>query len=145
MIRKWVASLLLFLLASLPATLWAASADGASERILSFDSQVAIDPTADLTVTETIRVQATGASIRQGIVREFPTRYTAPDGKAVTAGFRVLSVRRDGHSEDYRTESAGNGIKVYMGKKGRFLSPGEYVYELTYVHRRPDRPVWRLR
>ena len=108
------------------------AAEGA-ERILSFDSQMVIAPDGDLTVAETIRVWATGASIRQGIVREFPTRYATPDGKSVTVGFHVLSVRRDGRREDWHTDSLGDGVKIYMGKKGRFLSPGEHFYELTYA------------
>jgi uncharacterized membrane protein YgcG len=104
-----------------------------SERILSFDSRVTIAPTGDLTVVETLRVLSAGLSIRQGIVREFPTRYTVPGGRTVTVGFRVLGARRDGRNEDYHIESAGNGVKVYLGKKGRLLDPGEHVYELTYA------------
>ena len=108
-------------------------AAGGAERILSFDSQVGIAPNGALTVTETIRVWATGESIRQGLVREFPTRYTKPDGTPVTVGFRVLSVRRDGQNEDWHTDSQSNGVKIYMGKKGHFISPGEHVYALTYA------------
>jgi len=104
-----------------------------TERILSFDSQVTIAANGDLTVVETLRVLAAGQSIRQGIMREFPTRYDIPGGKTVTVGFKVISVRRDGRSEDYHTETAGNGVKVYMGKKGRLLDPGEHTYELTYA------------
>lgn len=104
-----------------------------TERLLSFDSQVTIAATGDLTVVETLRVMAAGQSIRQGIVREFPTRYDMPGGKTVTTGFKVLSVRRDGRGEDYHTETAGNGVKVYMGKKGKLLDPGEHTYELTYA------------
>ncbi|HML52740.1 MAG TPA: DUF2207 domain-containing protein [Solidesulfovibrio magneticus] len=104
-----------------------------TERILSFDSQVTIAANGDLTVVETLRVMAAGQSIRQGIVREFPTRYDMPGGKTVTTGFKVLRVRRDGRGEDYHTETAGNGVKVYMGKKGRLLDPGEHTYELTYA------------
>jgi len=122
--------ILALLLVGLPR---AGLAGAEAERILSFDSQVAIAPDGDLTVAETIRVWATGASIRQGIVREFPTRYATPDGKSVTVGFHVQSVRRDGQSEDWHTDSLGNGVKIYMGKKGRFVSPGEHVYELTYA------------
>ncbi|MFP5257472.1 MAG: DUF2207 domain-containing protein [Acidobacteriota bacterium] len=131
MIRAVLGRLLLALaLAALPRTGLAA---GNAERILGFDSRVVIAPTGDLTVTETIRVWATGASIRQGLVREFPTRYTASDGRITSVGFHLLSVRRDGHSEDSHTETAANGVKVYMGKKGRFISPGEHTYELTYA------------
>ncbi|KHK04002.1 DUF2207 domain-containing protein [Desulfovibrio sp. TomC] len=133
MIRNAFAAVQLFFALVLPAAAWAGPAAAAPERILSFDSRVVIAATADLTVTETIRVLATGASIRQGIVREFPTRYTTPDGKSATVDFRVLSVRRDGHSEDYHTASAGNGVNVYMGKKGVNIPPGEHVYELTYA------------
>nr|WP_246198049.1 DUF2207 domain-containing protein [Solidesulfovibrio aerotolerans] len=110
-----------------------AGAAGGAERILSFDSQMGIAPDGALTVTETIRVWATGESIRQGLMREFPTRYALPDGTSVTVGFHILSVRRDGQKENWHTDSLANGVKIYMGEKGRFISPGEHVYELRYA------------
>src|SRR5262245_59216164 len=76
----------------------------AVERILFFLSDVTVERNGDLTVTETIRVQAEGREIRRGILRDFPTRYTRPDGSLVEVCFEVQSVTRDGAAETYATE-----------------------------------------
>jgi uncharacterized membrane protein YgcG len=132
LIRAFISrSALLPALALLAALACPAAAQ--TERLLSFDSRVEIAADGGLAVVETLRVLAAGQSIRQGIVREFPTRYDMPGGKTVTTGFKVLNVRRDGRAEDYHTETAVNGVKVYMGKKGKLLDPGEHTYELTYA------------
>ena len=55
---------------------------GAVERILQFISDVKVERNGDLVVTETIRVQAEGREIRRGILRDFPTTYTAPRRRA---------------------------------------------------------------
>lgn len=102
------------------------------ERILAFDSRVDIASDGELTVTETIRVLATGAAIRHGIVREFPTRYTTPAGTSVSAGFRLVSTRQDGRRASSRTVSAGNGKKIYIGDSDRLVAPGVHVYEIVY-------------
>nr|HML63148.1 DUF2207 domain-containing protein [Solidesulfovibrio sp.] len=102
------------------------------EAILSFDSVVDIDADAGLIVTETITVLSTGETIRHGLVREFPTRYKAPDGRRVEVGFRVLSVRCDGSKEEYHIKDAANGKMVYMGRKDALLPPGRHTYALTY-------------
>lgn len=102
------------------------------ERILAFDSRVSIADSGSLTVGETIRVLATGESIRHGLVREFPTKYKSPSGDTVTVGFRLLSVRQDGEKAKYRVENVGNGKKIYIGDKDTLVAPGEHVYELVY-------------
>ena len=84
----------------LAATLAPASA---VERILQFVSDVRVERNSDLLVTETIRVQAEGREIRRGILRDFPTRYVARDGRRVEVGFEVLSVTRNGTPENYST------------------------------------------
>jgi len=125
--------LLLFTLALLLS-----GAAGAGERILSYDSRIEIQPDASLMVTETIRVRAEGDRIRRGIFREFPTRYTDRRGNRTTVSFAPMSVRRDGATEPYHTERRSNGVALYIGHTDRFLSPGEYTYEIRY---RTDRQL----
>jgi hypothetical protein len=72
---------------------------GAVERILLFVSDAVVARNGDLTVTETIRVEAEGREIRRGILRDFPTIYTGNDGARVEVGFDVQSVTRDGVPE----------------------------------------------
>ena len=45
----------------------------ADERILDFHSNIKIKKSGDMTVHETITVQAEGQRIRHGIYRDFPT------------------------------------------------------------------------
>jgi hypothetical protein len=91
-----------------------------------------------LEVTEAIVVQAEGQQIRRGIFREFPTTYSRVDASRKTVGFEVLSIKRDGVSEPYRMEQRSNGVAIYIGDKDRFLTPGEYRYEIRY---RTDRQL----
>jgi uncharacterized membrane protein YgcG len=102
------------------------------ERILSFHSEVTVKPDSSLVVTETIRVRAQGKKIRRGIYRDFPTKYKDRQGRKYRVGFTVLNVKRDGSPEAWHQKSQGNGVRVYIGKKDRFLPQGEYTYALTY-------------
>ncbi|MEW5914318.1 MAG: DUF2207 domain-containing protein [Thermodesulfobacteriota bacterium] len=110
----------------------------ADERILDFASQVVIRPDASLLVTETIQVRSEGREIKRGIVRDFPTTYRDRRGREVKVGFNLQKVERDGRSESYHTQKASNGVRIYIGRKDRLLSPGVYTYRLTY---RTDRQL----
>ena len=109
-----------------------ASAQNPEERILSFKSHITVNPGGTMLVTETIRVSTIGDQIKRGIYRDFPTRYKDRRGNNYVVGFDVKDVRRDNAPEDHRTENLSNGVRVYIGKKDYFLSPGEYTYTLTY-------------
>ncbi len=111
--------------------LFAAPAFG-QERILDFDSRVVIAADGELTVTETITVQAEGDRIKRGIYRDFPTRYEGPGGRSHIVGFDVVDVLRDGRRENWFTENRSNGVRVYAGDKDVYLRPGRYTYTLTY-------------
>lgn len=104
----------------------------AEERILDFHSDIKIEKSGDMTVRETITVQAEGRQIRRGIYRDFPTEYKDRYGNNYRVGFQVLSVRRDGQREDYHTKTMSNGVRIYIGSKNRFVSNGRHEYELTY-------------
>jgi uncharacterized membrane protein YgcG len=110
----------------------AAAVSAQSERILNFKSFIVVNPDASLTVTEDIRVQATGLEIKRGIVRDFPTTYRDRLGNTVSVGFRVEEVLRDGRPEPYRTQSAANGVKIYIGQKDVFLKAGVHTYTIRY-------------
>jgi uncharacterized membrane protein YgcG len=110
----------------------AAPVSAQSERILNFKSLIVVNRNASLTVTEDITVEADRREIKRGIVRDFPTTYKDRLGNTVTVGFHLEEVRRDGRPEAYHTQSVSNGIKIYIGKKDVFLSPGEYTYTIKY-------------
>lgn len=125
----WTAALALLLLV---LTQWPTIC-AAEEKILSFDSRITVHEDASLTVVETIQVRAEQNRIRQGIYRDFPTRYKGGRGEDYNVGFSVVSVARDGRPEPFHTEQMGNGVRVYVGRKGVFLNPGVYTYELAYA------------
>ena len=104
----------------------------AEERIISFDSDVTVAADGELTVTETIKVQAEGYDIKRGIYRDFPTVYKGRDGETHIVGFSVVEVLRGGKRENWFTKKMSNGVRVYIGEKDYRLPRGEYTYRLTY-------------
>ncbi|PIU52768.1 MAG: DUF2207 domain-containing protein, partial [Deltaproteobacteria bacterium CG07_land_8_20_14_0_80_60_11] len=103
-----------------------------SERILNFKSFIVVNPDASMTVTEDISVQATGSEIKRGIIRDFPTTYRDRLGNTVKVGFKVEEVWRDGRPEPYHTQSAANGVKIFIGKQDVFLQAGVHTYTIRY-------------
>jgi len=118
----------------LAAVLLAISAAGlnAEERILDYHSDITIAADASMVVEETIEVRAEGNRIRRGIYRDFPTDYRDRLGNRYAVDFTVISVKRDGASEDWHSERRGNGVRVYIGNAQRQLQPGTYVYQIRY-------------
>ena len=104
----------------------------AVERILQFISDVKVEKNGDLLVTETIRVNAEGREIRRGILRDFPTTYTANDGRRVRVGFTVLSVTRDGQAENFTNEALSNGVRTRIGSAERLVPAGQHTYVIQY-------------
>ena len=104
----------------------------ADERILSFDSVLAIQPDGSLDVTETIRVRAEGVNIRRGIYRDFPTRYRDRFGNRVVVDFELIDVLRDGHPEPHFTERLSNGVRINTGNDSFLNVPAEVTYTLHY-------------
>ncbi len=103
------------------------------ERITRFSSNVMVNADASLNVTESISVVAEGVEIRHGIFRDFPTTYTTRDGRRVSVGFHVSSVKLDGRDEDYTVESISGGKRVKIGSANRFVAHGSHAYVLTYT------------
>ena len=102
------------------------------ERILSFISDVKIEQSGDLDVTETIRLTSTGDQIKHGINRDFPTSYRTSYGQTTSVGFTVLSVDLDGKPEHYELLNQSNGVRVRIGDAATMLDPGEHVFVIHY-------------
>lgn len=124
MFRSALAALLLVLVWVTPAQ--------AEEKILSYDSHVAIQKDGALDVTETITVRAEGNRIRRGIFREFPTHYKGRNGSQVRVGFELLGVTRNGEVEPAAKEVMNNGVRIRIGQSDVFLTPGDYRYVIHY-------------
>ncbi|OVZ60668.1 hypothetical protein CDO44_08055 [Pigmentiphaga sp. NML080357] len=121
----------------------------ADERILEFFSDIKVERSGDLLVTENLRVRSEGKQIRHGLQRDFAHLYRRDDGTRTTAGFDVVSVRRDGRAEPFELSRLRDGVRVTTGRKDVVFRPGEYQYTLTYRVTRQlraaggqDRLVW---
>ncbi|MCP4730098.1 MAG: DUF2207 domain-containing protein [Roseibacillus sp.] len=105
----------------------------AAERIESFHSHIVVERGGELVVTETIRVRAAGVQIKRGIYRDIPRLQATRFGLKTKKPFEVLSVKRDGKPENYRTSEIGQGgIRIRIGRAEVKLKPGSYTYEITY-------------
>jgi uncharacterized membrane protein YgcG len=124
--QAWLASLLLPLA-------WSASPPlAAQERILAYDSEIAVAADGSLDVTERITVRAEGNQIRRGIYRDFPTRYRDRYGNRVVVDFEMLGVTRNGQPEPWFTEGKPNGVRINTGNDNLLPVPADYTYALHY-------------
>jgi len=119
-------------LSAAAAALLLAVCASAEERILLFESEIVVSEDGALEITETIRVRAEGRAIRHGIYRDFPTLYRTRWLARRAVPFEVVRVLRDGRREPYHSKRLTNGVRIYIGSKGRTLKPGEYTYTLVY-------------
>jgi hypothetical protein len=108
------------------------------ERVLSYDSDITLNEDGSMTVRESIRVHANGVKIKHGIYRDFPTEYRDKLGIRKRVPFEILSVTRDGRSENYHTASRSNGVRVFVGPRFSRIPSGDYTYAITY---RTDRQI----
>ncbi|MEO7564458.1 MAG: DUF2207 domain-containing protein [Sphingomicrobium sp.] len=104
----------------------------AEERIRDFDSVIAVQKDGALDVTETIRVDAENDQIKHGIYRDFPTRYTVPNGGKMRVGFAFQDATLDGGRVGSAVENRGNGVRIKLGSAESLVTPGEHAYKIHY-------------
>ncbi|MGO7337003.1 DUF2207 domain-containing protein [Rhizobium leguminosarum] len=104
----------------------------AAEVIDSFASDITLEKSGAMTVTETITVNAEGDQINHGIFRDFPLYFTDADGRRRSVDFDMVSVKRDGEEEPWHTESISGGIRIYAGSAEVTVTPGRHRYVFTY-------------
>jgi uncharacterized membrane protein YgcG len=123
-----------------------------NDRIISFKSTVRIQADGKLEVTEKIKIfNGSGTinpvygrdsllpdkgepnnEIKRGIVRTFPLFYINKYKLFQNTTFKVKQVLKNGEKEDYHTEKAVNGIKLFTGTQYKFLLNGVYTYTIVY-------------
>lgn len=109
--------------------------DNTTERILFFHSDIGIDTTGWVTITETIRVYANQDQIRRGIFRSIPLFRKERSGRKQRIDIEVKEVLRDGETESYHTEDKDGNLVIYCGSSDVYLQPGKYTYTITYTSR----------
>ncbi|ANL64608.1 hypothetical protein AMC82_CH00914 [Rhizobium phaseoli] len=110
----------------------AAPAVFAAEVIDSFASDITLEKSGAMTVTETVTVTAEGNRINHGIFRDFPLYFTDFGGRRRSVDFDMVSVSRDGADEPWHTESISGGIRIYAGSAEVTVTPGRHRYVFTY-------------
>lgn len=102
-----------------------------TERITNYEVTIEIATDRSITVTEYISVYAAGNEIKRGITRSLPKTRNF-QGKQRAMQYDMLSVQRDGKTENYHTENSGQYKILYLGNENIFLSPGNYTYTIKY-------------
>jgi uncharacterized membrane protein len=107
-----------------------------ADRILSFHSDIIIDTSGTIKVTETIKVyNGSGGEndlIQRGIVRTFPTKYKTKEGLISNVPFKLLESKRNGDFEPNFMEKHKNGFLLYLGQSHVILEEGIHENEITY-------------
>lgn len=105
---------------------------GQEEYIRSFHSDLQVDTSGKLTVTETIEVYAAGDQIRRGIVRSLPLKGTDYRYKTVKTEYHVIGVKMNGQDSPFYTDKSQGNLNINVGDD-TFLDPGWYTFEIAYA------------
>lgn len=105
----------------------------AQEEILEYHADIHIENDGKIIVVETLEVRVEGDQIKRGITRNIPIVRPDERGVAEPAPITVISVKRDGKKEKYRSERNSRDLVLYLGSKDKILDPGVYTYEITYT------------
>lgn len=119
--------LILFLTIAFPVALLSQE-----ERIYTHHSDIVVDTSGVVNITEKIRIYANGDLFKRGITRSLPLTRTDAEGKRIKMNYSIVEVKKDGEKEPYFTEKEGGDLVVYVGNKNKTLSPGYYDYEIEY-------------
>lgn len=102
------------------------------EKITSFHSDITVAESGSLTVRETIQIYAAGDIFKRGITRALPLTRRDIDNNRIGVDYIIREVSVDGKPVNYFTEKEGGDLVVYVGERDRYLSPGNYRYEILY-------------
>lgn len=102
------------------------------ERVLNFHSDIEVDSTGRVLVTETIKINVTGESIGRGIVRTIPIFRKDIHNNKKRIDISILSIQRDGKQEDYTTKKEGDDFAIYIGNPNYYLPHAVYEYTIQY-------------
>ena len=119
--------IILFFAITFPATIFSQE-----ERIYTHHSDIVVDTSGVINITEKIRIYADGDLFKRGITRSLPITRSDRDGKSIKMNYSILEVYKDGKEEPFFTEKEGEFIVLYVGNKNKTLSPGYYDYQIIY-------------
>lgn len=109
-----------------------ASANYATEQILSFHSQIKINSDASLDIIETIQVQVEHHQIKRGITRTIPICYHSDWGLRQTTEVAIKQILLDGLPVPYHTQKISNSLLIKIGSPNKLVSLGKHTYQIEY-------------
>ena len=71
------------------------------ERIYTHHSDIVLDTTGVIRVSEKIRVYASGDLFKRGITRALPTSRNDVEGNRIRIDYTILEVHKNGEKESY--------------------------------------------
>lgn len=104
----------------------------ADERITDFRSDVVVDETGGIEVSEKISVVSEGLQIVHGIYQNLPIFRADDCDDAAPIPVRVSKVTRDGVNEPYVVESSDTAVRVRIGAANIELPVGIHIYTISY-------------
>lgn len=102
------------------------------ERIYTHHSDIVIDTTGIISISEKIRIYANGNLFKRGITRALPTSRKDVEDNKIRIDYTIVAVYKNGEEESFFTEREGSDLVIYVGNKDKLLSPGYYDYEIIY-------------
>lgn len=102
------------------------------ERVYTHHSDIVVDTSGVVRVSEKIRIYASGNIFKRGITRALPSTRTDADGKKIKMNYDIVGVSKDGESESFFTEKEDGFLVIYIGDKNKLLDTGYYDYEIVY-------------
>jgi uncharacterized membrane protein len=102
------------------------------ERIYTHHSDIVVDTSGVIRVSEKIRIYANGDLFKRGITRALPITRSDVEGNKIRIDYTIIEVYKDGEKESYFTEREGADLVIYVGNKDKLLSLGYYDYEIIY-------------
>ena len=114
------------------AFLMASGAASAQETITAFHADIALSGDGGMLVTETIDAVSAGDRIKRGLYRDIPLTSVDADGRLQRVDFSLVSVRRDGESEPWHSQSIPNGVRIFTGDADVYLKNGPHRFAITY-------------
>ncbi len=101
------------------------------ERIIDFHTEIVVDTSSQITVTEKIKVSAYNNQIQRGIFRTLPIKRNIQE-KSFFVKYKIKSIKRDNRKEPYHTVHENNNYVIYIGDEDVYLPSGVYEYEIVY-------------
>lgn len=104
----------------------------ASDQVLSYNSDITVNPNSTLLVTETIKIFVVGGKSHQQFHRDILTTYHDRFSNPYDIHLEVLSLQRDSQPVGIHLRKITDGLRVDLGPRHEAATPGEHTYDLTY-------------